>query len=85
MEPDLLIPSHSKPIKGAEEISKHLTDYRDAIQFVHDQTVRLINKGMTPDQIAKQITLPEHLKSSPFLKEFYGTPQWSSKNVLPVT
>ena len=82
LEPDLLIPSHSKPIKGAEEISKHLTDYRDAIQFVHDQTVRLINKGMTPDQIANQITLPEHLKSSPFLKEFYGTPQWSSKNVF---
>jgi alkyl sulfatase BDS1-like metallo-beta-lactamase superfamily hydrolase len=82
LEPDLLIPSHSKPIKGAEEISKHLTDYRDAIQFVHDQTVRLINKGMTPDQIANQIQLPEHLKSSPFLKEFYGTLQWSSKNVF---
>ena len=82
LEPDLLIPSHSKPIKGAEEIGKHLTDYRDAIQFVHDQTVRLINKGMTPDQIANQIKLPEHLKSSPFLKEFYGTPQWSSKNVF---
>ena len=82
LEPDLLIPSHSKPIKGAKEIRKHLTDYRDAIQFVHDQTVRLINKGMTPDQIANQIQLPEHLKSSPFLKEFYGTPQWSSKNVF---
>ena len=37
---------------------------------------------MTPDQIANQITLPEHLKNSPFLKEFYGTPQWSSKNVF---
>ncbi len=82
LEPDLLIPSHSKPIKGAKEIRKHLTDYRDAIQFVHDQTVRLINKGMTPDQIANQIQLPEHLKSSPFLKEFYGTLQWSSKNVF---
>ena len=82
LEPDLLIPSHSKPIKGAKEIRKHLTDYRDAIQFVHDQTVRLMNKGMTPDQIANQIQLPEHLKSSPFLKEFYGTPQWSSKNVF---
>ena len=82
LKPELLIPSHSKPINGAEEILKHLTDYRDAIQYVHDQTVRLINKGMTPDQIANVIKLPEHLANSPFLKEFYGTPQWSSKNVF---
>ena len=82
LQPELLIPSHSKPIEGSEEILRNLTDYRDAIQYVHDQTVRLINKGMTPDQIANVIRLPEHLANSPFLKEFYGTPQWSSKNVF---
>jgi alkyl sulfatase BDS1-like metallo-beta-lactamase superfamily hydrolase len=82
LQPELLVPSHSKPIEGSEEILRNLTDYRDAIQYVHDQTVRLINKGMTPDQIANVIKLPEHLASSPFLKEFYGTPQWSSKNVF---
>ena len=82
LQPELLIPSHSKPIEGSEEILKNLTDYRDAIQYIHDQTVRLINKGMTPDQIANLIKLPEHLASSPFLKEFYGTPEWSSKNVF---
>jgi len=82
LEPELLIPSHSKPIEGAEEILKNLTDYRDAIQYVHDQTVRLINKGMTPDQIVNVIELPEHLTNSPFLQEFYGTPEWSSKNVF---
>jgi alkyl sulfatase BDS1-like metallo-beta-lactamase superfamily hydrolase len=41
-----------------------------------------MNKGMTPREIASEIVLPEHLASSPFLKEFYGTPQWSSKNVF---
>ena len=82
LEPDFLIPSHSRPLEDSQEILKHLTDYRDAIQFVHDQTVRLMNKGMTPREIASEIVLPEHLASSPFLKEFYGTPQWSSKNVF---
>ena len=82
LEPEILIPSHTRPIKGAQEIFKNLTDYRDAIQFIHDQTVRLMNKGISPDQIANEIDLPEHLVRSPFLKEFYGTPQWSSKNVF---
>ena len=85
LQPELLVPSHSKPIEGSEEILKNLTDYRDAIQYIHDQTVRLINKGMTPDQIANLIKLPEHLASSPFLKEFYGTPEWSSKNAVSYT
>ncbi len=82
LEPEILIPSLSRPIKGKEEIFKNLTDYRDAIQYIHDQTVRLMNKGITPDLIASEIELPEHLALSPFLKEFYGTPQWSSKNVF---
>ena len=82
LEPEFLIPSHSRPLEGSQIILKHLTDYRDAIQFVHDQTVRLMNKGMTPREIASEIVLPEHLASSPFLQEFYGTPQWSSKNVF---
>tara|TARA_Y100000590_G_scaffold136961_1_gene156743 strand:- start:3944 stop:5647 length:1704 start_codon:yes stop_codon:yes gene_type:complete len=82
LKPELLVPSHSKPIQGQEEIFKNLTDYRDAIQYVHDQTVRLMNKGMSPNKISNQIKLPSHLANSPFLKEFYGTPGWSSKNVF---
>ena len=82
LEPEFLIPSHSRPLIGSKKILKHLTDYRDTIQFIHDQTVRLMNKGMTPSEISNEILLPEHLASSPFLKEFYGTAQWSSKNVF---
>ena len=68
-----LIPSHSRPVVGKENVYNALTDYRDAIQFVHDQTVRYINKGFLPDEIAAQIELPSHLRSSPYLQEFYGS------------
>ena len=44
-----LIPSHSRPVVGKDNVYNALTDYRDAIQFVHDQTVRYINKGLLPD------------------------------------
>ena len=45
LEPEYLVPSHTRPIVGKEKINTLLTTYRDAIQFVHDQTVRLMNLG----------------------------------------
>lgn len=82
LHPEYLIPSHTKPLIGKDLIHTELTNYRDAIQFVHDQTIRMINKGMTPNEISSLLTLPPHLISSPFLKEFYGSPSWSARNVF---
>ena len=70
---EYLIPSHTRPLIGKENIAKALTDYRDGIQFVHDQTIRHINKGLTPDEIVQRVKLPPHLAESPYLKEFYGS------------
>jgi alkyl sulfatase BDS1-like metallo-beta-lactamase superfamily hydrolase len=67
---------------GQDNINKILTTYRDGIQFVHDQTVRLMNLGLGPNDIAETLVLPKHLGDSPFLKEFYGSPEWSAKNVF---
>ena len=82
LEPEYLVPSHTRPIVGKENINTLLTTYRDAIQFVHDQTVRLMNLGLDPNEIAERLVLPKHLGDSPYLKEFYGTPEWSAKNVF---
>ena len=68
-----LVPSHSRPISGKENVEKALTDYRDGIQFVHDQTIRYINKGLTPDEIVQKVKLPKHLAESPYLQPFYGS------------
>ena len=82
LEPEYLIPSHTRPLQGKDNINSILTTYRDGIQFVHDQTVRLMNLGLGPNEIAERLVLPKHLGESPFLKEFYGTPGWSAKNVF---
>ncbi len=68
-----LVPSHSRPISGKENVEKALTDYRDGIQFVHDQTIRYANKGLTPDEIVQKVKLPKHLAESPYLQPFYGS------------
>lgn len=78
---DYIFPSHTLPIIG-EDIQPTLTLYRDGIQFVHDQTVRLMNKGYYPNEIVEMIVLPDYLKNSPFLYEFYGTVRWSVKSIF---
>jgi alkyl sulfatase BDS1-like metallo-beta-lactamase superfamily hydrolase len=75
---EYLVPSHTRPVSGEDTIYELITNYRDAIQFVHDQTIRFINKGLTPDEIIGNnlIQLPKNLQEHPYLQEFYGTVQW---------
>ena len=79
---DYLVPSHTQPLYGKRNIRDTLSNYRDAIQFVHDQTVRYINKGLTPEEIVEKVSLPKQLADHPFLREFYGTVEWSVKAVF---
>jgi len=62
LSPDIMVPSHTLPVYGADEIKTRLTNYRDAIQYVHDQTVRLMMKNYHPEVIAKSIQLPSNLR-----------------------
>lgn len=74
LRPKYIFPSHGRPIEGEDNIYEMLTAYRDAIQFTHDQTVRYMNKGLTPDELVEIISeLPENLRNHPWLGEFYGT------------
>ncbi|NPV63781.1 MAG: MBL fold metallo-hydrolase [Methanotrichaceae archaeon] len=68
----VLIHSGGGPIVGAENVSRTLTNARDALQYVHDQTVRYMNKGLIPGEIIEVIELPPHLANDPNLKEYFG-------------
>jgi len=81
-EPEFLFPSHTKPVVGRNKIKEVLIVYRDAIQYIHDQTIRLMNQGYYPDQIVEMVELPENISNSPYLYEFYGTVRWSVKSIF---
>jgi len=68
----VLIHSGGGPIVGADNVSRTLTNARDALQYVHDQTVRYMNQGLTPGEIIEEIELPPHLANDPNLKEYFG-------------
>ena len=81
LKPQVMVPSHTEPVIGEESISALLVDYADAIQFVHDQTIRLINEGLRPDDIVQRIELPQNLAEHPWLQPFYGTVEWAARSV----
>ncbi|MEQ9145832.1 MAG: alkyl sulfatase dimerization domain-containing protein [Parvibaculaceae bacterium] len=73
-EADNMVPSHGQPVYGAEKVEEVLTMTRDGMQYVHDQTIRMMNKGLPPDELAEAISFPPHLRDyAPYLREYYGT------------
>jgi alkyl sulfatase BDS1-like metallo-beta-lactamase superfamily hydrolase len=69
-----MVPSHGVPVIGADKVEEVLRNYRDAIQYVHDQTVRHMNKGLAPDELVQVVKLPPHLASyKPWMQEFFGS------------
>ncbi len=78
LNPEYLVALHGpNPVTaGAENVRQYLTNFSDAIQFMHDQTVRHLNQGLTPGEMKDLIVLPPHLASSPYLQETYGSKDW---------
>jgi alkyl sulfatase BDS1-like metallo-beta-lactamase superfamily hydrolase len=76
-----LVPTHGRPIVGEANVQNMLTAYRDAIQFVHDQTIRYMNQGYTPEQLVELVKLPDHLAGHPWLNEDYGTVKHAVRNI----
>ncbi len=69
---DHLVGAHGPPISGAPEIQARSIRCRDAIQFLWDQTVRGMNRGLTADQIAHTVRLPAACEDDYLTSEFYG-------------
>nr|WP_295778547.1 alkyl sulfatase dimerization domain-containing protein [Rhodoferax sp.] len=69
---DIYIGSHNWPVWGHANIQKFITMHRDVYKYTHDQTVRLINAGYTPREIADTIKLPQSLSEFFGARGYYG-------------
>ncbi len=58
-----LAKSHGRSVVGAQASRDHLRNYRDVIVWTHDQTVRRMNQGYIPGQIAASLDMPPHLRA----------------------
>jgi alkyl sulfatase BDS1-like metallo-beta-lactamase superfamily hydrolase len=77
-----IVPSKMPPVIGEDKVEEVMRNYRDAIQFVHDQTIRQMNKGLTPDEMVEVVKLPAHLANyKPWMQEFFGTASQSVRSI----
>ena len=78
---DIIVSSHCWPRFGQSEVKSWLSGQRDNYRFLHDQTVRMMNKGMTQAEIAEALKAPPALGDQWFNKGYYGTYSHNSKAI----
>jgi len=70
---DVAFASHHWPTWGRDSIVKFLTEQRDLYAFLHDQTLRQMNKGLVGSEIAEDFQLPPALESAWHARGYYGS------------
>ena len=69
----VLFASHYWPTWGNDRINAFLRAQRDMYRYLHDQVMRMANKGQTPLEIGEAIRLPDSLAKHWYCRSYYGT------------
>ena len=82
-----VVPGHLWVVSGRDRVAQHLTAFRDAVQFMHDQTIRLLARGYGQTETANRIraSFPPDLANDPNLAEYYQRLEWVVKGIYAKT
>ena len=78
---DVAFAQHHWPVWGRERVLDFVGGQRDLYKFLHDQTVRLMNHGYKPAEIAERLALPKSLASTWHVRGYYGTISHNAKAI----
>ena len=81
-EADVLVAGHTLPLIGKDEVRENLTLYRDAIQYIFEETIAGMNRGLTPDELVATIKLPKRFEGKDNLRPYYGHPAWAIRSIF---
>ncbi|MGH3564012.1 MAG: alkyl sulfatase dimerization domain-containing protein, partial [Mycobacterium sp.] len=77
LQPELLVTGHFEPITGQQRINAELTRLRNAIQYIHDQTVAGMNTGKDVQTLMREISLPTEYE----VGQGYGKVAWDVRAI----
>lgn len=69
---EVMCGQHHWPVWGQERVATMIRQQRDLYRFAHDQTLRLMNHGLTAPEIAETIRLPASLENAWHGRGYYG-------------
>ena len=77
----LMFASHHWPRWGTDDVAQFLRHQRDLYRWMHDQTMRLANKGLVPTEIAEELELPKAFTDQIHTRGYYGALVHNAKAV----
>lgn len=80
-EVDVLLASHHWPTWGRRNIITLISEQRDFYAYLHDQTIRMMNDGLTGIEIAEKLKLPPALQQAWHLQGYYGSISHNVKGI----
>ncbi|MEU5891130.1 alkyl sulfatase dimerization domain-containing protein [Streptomyces sp. NPDC047461] len=78
---DLAFASHHWPVWGRDRVVRFLSEQRDLYAYLHDQTLRMLNQGLTGPEIAELIEMPPALERAWHTHGYYGSVSHNTKAV----
>lgn len=81
MGAELFLPAHGLPIAGAQRIARVLTEVADALDFLVDETLRLMNAGATLDDVLHSVRIDPAELEKPWLAPVYDEPEFVIRNI----
>jgi alkyl sulfatase BDS1-like metallo-beta-lactamase superfamily hydrolase len=78
---ELLLPGHGVPVVGSDHIRQALMETAELLEYLHDETVAMMNEGARLDDIVHTVRAPQHLLDRPYLRPVYDEPEFVVRNV----
>jgi len=78
---DVIIAQHHWPVAGQARVGALMKKQRDMYKFINDQSLRLLNLGYTPGEIAETLHMPASLEQEWSARGYYGTLRHNAKAV----
>lgn len=78
---EVICAGHHWPRWGADRIAGFLATQRDLYGYLHDQTVRLMNRGYVGAEIAEALELPPALEREWHCRGYYGSVNHNAKAI----
>jgi alkyl sulfatase BDS1-like metallo-beta-lactamase superfamily hydrolase len=78
---ELLLPGHGLPVMGPERVRAALADTASLLESLCEQTLALMNKGASLDEVLHSVRPPAELLEKPYLRPIYDEPEFIVRNL----
>lgn len=80
-QPELLLPAHGLPIRGADRVARVLDDLATSLEHLVHSTLAMMNDGLPLDSIVHEVRVPDELLGLPWLRPVYDEPEFVVRNI----